>query len=66
MQRRAKWAEGAQRMKAACGEDSKRLCADAKSGGGGIVRCLREHESELSDACKQALPSRPGGAKTGS
>jgi hypothetical protein len=66
MQRRAKWAEGAQRLKAACGEDSKKHCAAATAGRGGIVRCLREHESELSDACKQALPPRTGAAKTGS
>ena len=66
MQRRAKWAEGAERMRAACGEDTKKHCADVKTGGGGVVRCLREHEAELSDTCKQALPTRPGAAKTGS
>jgi len=66
MQRRAKWTESADRMKAACGEEAKKFCPDAQPGGGRVVRCLREHESELSDTCKQALPAHAGRAKSGS
>lgn len=36
----------------ACKDDAARFCKDVKPGGGRIVRCLKEHESELSPACK--------------
>lgn len=48
---------GAQ-MHAACNEDRTRLCADAKPGGGGVMACLRAHESELSDDCRSLLSGR--------
>ena len=35
----------------ACREDMQRLCADVKPGGGARIRCLKDHEDELSDAC---------------
>lgn len=42
----------------ACNEDVQKFCKDVKPGGGGIVRCLKEHESELSPECKTNMPSR--------
>ncbi len=44
--------------KEACSEDVAKFCNDAKPGGGGIMRCLREHSADLSVKCKEAL--RPG------
>ena len=41
----------AQRGQGPCAEDVKKFCADVKSRGGKIGKCLREHEAELSSAC---------------
>jgi hypothetical protein len=35
-----------------CSEDVEKFCKNIKPGGGAIMDCLEEHESELSDACK--------------
>src|SRR6267154_1413255 len=35
-----------------CEADAQRLCQGTEPGGGGIARCLKQHESELSGACK--------------
>ena len=40
----------------ACQDDAQKLCKDVQPGGGGIYRCLKEHESELSPACREKLP----------
>lgn len=37
----------------ACKADREKLCADAQ--GRAAFQCLKQHESELSDACKTAL-----------
>lgn len=39
----------------ACWDDVGRLCSDVRRGGGRILQCLKDHESELSDPCKAAL-----------
>jgi hypothetical protein len=39
----------------ACSDDAKMFCADSKPGHGRIVACLKNHESELSDACKEEM-----------
>jgi len=39
----------------ACWDDVSRLCGDVRRGGGRILQCLKDHESELSDPCKAAL-----------
>jgi len=41
----------------ACQEDVKRLCSDVERGGGAVIACLRERESDLSQACREALPA---------
>ena len=46
----------------ACAADAARLCLGTRGvepgPGQGLVRCLREHESELSEACRTQLPPR--------
>lgn len=39
-----------------CKADAQKLCKDAKPGGGRVMACLKEHETELSPACKEQLP----------
>jgi len=39
----------------ACKQDVQRLCKDIQPGGGRIINCLRDHQSELSDACYDQL-----------
>jgi hypothetical protein len=45
-------------IKEACAEDFSKFCKDIKPGRGRKIRCLKEHESELSEACKAELPKR--------
>ena len=40
----------------ACKGDLDRLCKDVPAMKGGKVKCLREHQNELADACKAAMP----------
>jgi len=42
----------------ACAGDVEKLCKNVQPGGGRIVQCLREHESELSSACKAVVAAR--------
>ncbi len=39
----------------ACKEDAKKFCADVKPGGGAIHECMKAHEAELSQACKDNI-----------
>ncbi|HUI24682.1 MAG TPA: hypothetical protein VL403_01260 [Candidatus Kryptonia bacterium] len=47
-----------------CAADAQKLCPGVPAGGGRIKKCLREHQADLSDACKariqQALAERKG------
>ncbi len=36
----------------ACKADAEKFCKDVKQGKGAIVKCLKEHEAELSAECK--------------
>lgn len=36
----------------ACKADAEKLCKDVEPGEGRIMKCLKEHESELSEGCK--------------
>jgi hypothetical protein len=44
----------------ACEADARKFCKDVKPGEGRIVRCLKEHEKDLSPECraKMAGPKR--------
>jgi len=47
--------EGGRPAGNACREDMERLCSDVQPGGGAKIRCLKDHEDELSDACRAQL-----------
>lgn len=36
-----------------CSDDVAKYCKDVQPGGGRMARCLKQHEQELSPACKQ-------------
>lgn len=36
-----------------CADDAQRYCKDVKPGEGRVLRCLKEHEAQLSDACRE-------------
>jgi hypothetical protein len=42
----------------ACKDDVQKLCLNVTPGRGKMVKCLREHEAELSQACKDQLGRR--------
>jgi len=50
--------ESAGQKRQACEPDVQRLCPGVEAGGGRIMACLKKHETELSPACRDALPSR--------
>jgi hypothetical protein len=58
----AKAKRKAREFRQACGQDARKLCRDAKRGGGGIVKCLAQHQDELSPACKEKM-AKPMGKK---
>lgn len=45
----------AQKRPDPCKEDVREFCSDVTRGGGKIVKCLKEHRQELSQACRNAL-----------
>jgi hypothetical protein len=50
-------------VRAACAADVQRLCAGVPSGGGRIFACLKQHQDQVSNPCKQAIATalgRPG------
>ncbi|WP_348262481.1 cysteine rich repeat-containing protein [Telmatobacter sp. DSM 110680] len=48
----------------ACASDIQKLCAGVPSGGGRIIACLKQHQAEVSDSCKQAVVKAMGGSRT--
>jgi hypothetical protein len=38
-----------------CAADAQRLCADTDPGHGAIMRCLHDHDAELSKECKDKI-----------
>ena len=45
-----------QAAREACQPDVAQFCADVQPGGHRVAACLRQHASELSQACQAALP----------
>ena len=43
---------------ATCTTEVAKHCPDHERGEGGLIRCLRDHEAELSAECRDALPKR--------
>ena len=52
--------EKVKEAKEACEQDAKKLCKDTKPGGGRIMQCLKQHEDELSPACKEHMDKPRG------
>jgi hypothetical protein len=48
-----------------CTDDAAKFCKDVKPGGAGLTKCLREHENELSQACKTYVTEGRKKAKAG-
>lgn len=42
-------------MRSACQADAQNLCSGVQAGGGRIISCLAQHQSALSDGCRQVL-----------
>jgi hypothetical protein len=42
-------------VRAACAQDVQKLCANVQAGGGRIIACLKQHQDQVSDSCKQAV-----------
>ncbi len=42
----------------ACKADIEKFCKGITPGGGAIIKCLKEHNAELSEECKSAGPKR--------
>src|SRR5512144_1861051 len=55
-ERLAQMTQKGKEINEACQDDAMKLCKDVPPGGGRIYRCLKEHESDLSPACKEKLP----------
>jgi hypothetical protein len=52
-------------VRAACAGDVLKLCANVPSGGGRILACLKQHQDQVSDGCKQAVAKAMGQANGG-
>ena len=49
--------------RAACASDIQSLCAGVEPGGGRILACLKQHKTQVSEPCRQAVVKalkRPG------
>jgi hypothetical protein len=44
-------------LRDACMGDAKKFCADVQRGGGRIVKCLRDHATDLTPGCRDGLAS---------
>jgi hypothetical protein len=50
---------GAARAEPVCAADVRRLCPDVPVGGGEIQACLKEKETQVSEACRKRLDDLP-------
>jgi hypothetical protein len=44
--------------KSPCKDDKEKFCKDAKASGKKVATCLKEHEAELSPACKESIEAK--------
>ena len=42
-------------MQAACGDDTQKFCGGVEKGQGRIVKCLKDHQADLSEGCRSEL-----------
>ncbi len=47
-----------QRREGPCAADAKKFCGDVQPGQGGIAKCMKAHEAELSPACREGMKAR--------
>ena len=47
-----------QRREGPCAADAKKFCGDVQSGKGGIAKCMKAHEAQLSPACQEGMKAR--------
>lgn len=46
-----------------CKDDAAKFCKDVQPGEGRIMQCMKEHENELSPACKERIAEMKKGAQ---
>lgn len=51
-------AEKREEIHQVCKADAEKLCKNVEPGKGRVMRCLHEHEKELSEDCRESLPKR--------
>jgi len=44
-----------------CADDAAKFCGDVDPGGGLVMKCMKEHENELSSACKERVAAMKKG-----
>ncbi len=47
-----------QRREGPCAADVKKFCGDVQPGQGGIAKCMKAHDAELSPACREGMKAR--------
>jgi Cysteine rich repeat len=52
-------------VRAACAPDVQKLCANVPAGGGRMIACLKQHQDQVSDGCKQAVAKAMGQSNGG-
>ena len=52
-------------VRAACAQELQKLCANVPPGGGRIFACLKQHQDQVSDGCKQSVAKSMGQANGG-
>jgi hypothetical protein len=46
-----------------CGNDISKFCKDASPKQGGILKCLKDHEAELSAPCSESIKTLDQGIR---